>query len=66
MKKIILVLFVITNFAANQSTLLSKVWQIGVQSEYKFCSEINNLINPNQLINGNCIENVRLTKIKKY
>ncbi|MFY8161898.1 MAG: hypothetical protein ACOVNU_11255 [Candidatus Kapaibacteriota bacterium] len=66
MKKIILVLFVITIFAANQSTLLSKVWQIGVQSEYKFCNEINNLINPNQLINGNCIENVRLTKIKKY
>ena len=66
MKKIILVLFVITIFAANQSTLLSKVWQIGVQSEYKFCSEINNLINPNQLINGNCIENVRLTKGKKY
>ena len=66
MKKIILVLFVITIFAANQSTLLSKVWQIGVQSEYKLCSEINNLINPNQLINGNCIENVRLTKGKKY
>ena len=66
MTKIILVLFVITIFAANQSTLLSKVWQIGVQSEYKFCSEINNLINPNQLINGNCIENVRLTKGKKY
>ena len=50
MKKIILILIVITICTVNQSTLFSKVWQIGGQSEYKFCSVISNLINDNDTI----------------
>ena len=50
MKKNILVLFVISIFATNHYALISKIWEIGGNSNYKFCSEINNLVNDNDTI----------------